>query len=84
MKIPPAQTPEQLKGRNIPSYIDNRGMKWIRLNRGLTNHLIIKDLIKLSEMRDIKYIVIPHTPYSTILIDPEVYDEYMSDILEDE
>jgi len=84
MKPSQAQTPEQLKGRNVPYYIDNRGMKWIKLNRGLTNNLIIKDLIKLSELMEIKYVVIPHTPYSTILIDPDVYDEYMSDIVEAE
>lgn len=82
--IPKVETPEQLKAMNLKYYIDNSGFKWIKLNRGLTNHLIIKDLIKLSELMEIEYKNIPGTKFSNILIDPVVYDEYMKDVQEGE
>lgn len=82
--IPKAETPEQLKVKNMRYYLDSNGNKWISLNRGTTNHHIIKDLITLSERMGIESKVIPGNPYSTILIDPVVYDEYMTDVSEGE
>lgn len=82
--IPISQTPEQLKVRDLKYYLDSRGNKWIQLNRGLTDNFIIKDLIALSERLGVDYKVIPGNTFSTILIDPDVYDEYMSDVSEGE
>lgn len=78
------QTPEQLKVADLKYYIDSGGIKWIKLNRDLVNHYIIEDLVKLSERMGIEYKIIPWRKHSNILIDPIVYDEYMSDVQEGE
>ncbi|MDD3077310.1 MAG: hypothetical protein PHE44_12290 [Proteiniphilum sp.] len=80
--IPKAQTPEQLKVMNLRYHIDMRGTKWIKLNRSLADHYIIDDLIKLSKEMGIEYKIITGNKFPNILIDPVVYDEYMSDVLE--
>jgi hypothetical protein len=78
------QTPEQLKVSDLKYYIDARGIQWIKLNRNLTNHFIIKDLIDLSKRMEIEYKNAYSPKFSYILIDPLVYDEYMSDVPEGE
>lgn len=82
--IQKAQTPEQLKVSDLKYYIYPSGMNWIKLNRDLVNHYIIEDLVKLSERMEIEYKIIPGRKHSNILIDPIVYDEYMSDVQEGE